>query len=165
MAIFDPRTRPRTTRAGKRGGMLYDAAAPPRRRQPPPPPNWRSEIVGLSGLNVLAGIWLIIAPWVLTYGARDPKWNDVVFGAIVAVLAFSRVMGATGVGIGAYRLEILSLINALIGGWLVVAAFTIDFSVRASWNDVVLGVIVFLLAVSSADAAARLPFRRSTRRD
>lgn len=69
-------------------------------------------------------------------------------------------MGARGVTIGAYRVEILSLINVLIGGWLVVAAFTIDFSVRASWNDVVLGVVVFLLAVSSADAAARIPFRR-----
>lgn len=84
MAIFDPRTRPRSRRPLKRGEMLQDQAIVRRDpAPPPPPPDGRSEVVGLSGLNVLAGIWLIIAPWVLVYGARDPKWNDVVFGAIV----------------------------------------------------------------------------------
>ena len=168
MAIGDPKTRPRTRGplarrgAGDRRGpldrstTLYDEAALPGGGGPPPPRgDWRSEIIGLSGLNVLAGIWLIIAPWVLGYSAKDPRWNDVVFGIIVGILALIRVMGA-------YRAEVLSLVNALIGAWLVVAAFTIDYSIRASWNDVILGVIVFLLAVSSADASAHLPGRRRT---
>jgi hypothetical protein len=34
-----------------------------------------------SGLNVLAGIWLIIAPFVLGYDDGDPYWNDIVFGS------------------------------------------------------------------------------------
>src|SRR5437868_13716449 len=52
--------------------------------------DWRSEIVSLSGLNVIAGIWLIIAPWVLGYSGRDPRWNDVVFGIIVGIFALVR---------------------------------------------------------------------------
>jgi hypothetical protein len=39
-----------------------------------------------SGLNVLAGIWIIIAPFVLGYDDGDPYWNDLVLGAIVFVL-------------------------------------------------------------------------------
>jgi hypothetical protein len=105
--------------------------------------------VGLSGLNVIAGIWLIIAPWVLAYSRRDPRWNDVVFGIIVGIFALTRASGA-------YREEWLSWLNALIGIWLFVAAFTIDHTGQAVWNDIILGIIVFLLAIGSAEATAHL---------
>jgi hypothetical protein len=114
---------------------------------PPPTRDWRSDVVGLSGLNVIAGVWLIIAPWVLGYSTRDPRWNDVVFGIIVGILALTRATGA-------YREEWLSWINALIGIWLFVAAFTIDHTGVATWNDIILGIIVFVLAVGSAEATA-----------
>jgi hypothetical protein len=107
----------------------------------------------LSGLNVLAGIWLIIAPWVLGYSAEDPRWNDVVFGIIVGVFALTRAFGA-------YREDWLSWVNALIGVWLFVAAFTIDQTSVARWNDIVLGIIVFGLAIGSAEATANLLPRR-----
>jgi len=121
---------------------------------PPAPPaaaparGWRSDVITLSGLNVLAGIWLIIAPWWLGYNSSDPKWNDVVFGAIVAVLAAVRAGGG-------FRATELSVINALIGVWLFVAAFTIDSSGAAMANDIVLGVIVFVLGIGSAMASER----------
>ena len=126
-------------------------------RSAPPPPDVRSEITVLSGFNVLAGIWLVIAPWVLGYSATDPKWNDVVFGAVIGLLALTRATGAS-------RAEWLSWINALIGAWLFVSAFTIDHSTVAAWNDAVAGVAVCLLAIGSADAAGRLlPGRRASR--
>ena len=120
---------------------------------PPEPPqnDWRDNIVGLSGLNVIAGIWLIIAPWVLGYTAGDPKWNDVVFGIIVGCFALIRAAGA-------YRESWLSIANAVIGVWLFIAAFTIDASGTAAANDIILGVIVFLLAVGSATSTPS--FRR-----
>jgi membrane-bound ClpP family serine protease len=120
-------------------------------------PDWRGEIMSLSGLNIIAGIWLIIAPWVLAYRVTDPRWNDVVFGIIIAVIAFVRAFGA-------YREEGLSWINALIGVWLFVAAFTIDRSGVASGNDIILGVIVFLLAAGSAEATADFMRRRDLAR-
>lgn len=142
-------TRPTRVPARPRRGAEPRPVAPP-----PPRRNWRDEIVTLSGLNVIAGAWLIIAPWVLGYSGRDPRWNDVVFGAIVAAFAAIR-MG------GAFRDAWLSAINAAIGVWLFVAAFTIDVSSTAATNDIIVGVIVFLLAIASASAtpALRRPVR------
>jgi SPW repeat len=50
-----------------------------------------------SGLNLLAGIWLIIAPFVLGYGDGDPYWNDIVFSVIVFVLALISATARGGV--------------------------------------------------------------------
>ena len=112
----------------------------------------------MSGLNVLVGVWLVIAPWVLGYWRTDPRWNDVACGVVVGALAARRATAP-------FRAVWLSWINALVGAWLFVAAFTIDRSVTAGWNDAVAGVVVFLLAVSSITASQRLvPWRRSSRR-
>lgn len=158
MATRDPSTRPRLRPPGRRRGTLYDAPRPPQGAvPPPPPPDGRREVSFLSGLNVLAGIWLIIAPWVLGYSRNDPKWNDVIFGALIAIYAFVRASGG-------FWDAWLSLINMLIGAWIFVAAFAIDSSTVASWNDIILGVIVFILAASSADATATMwPWRRDRR--
>jgi hypothetical protein len=123
---------------------LTRAEAPLEPAPPPTPRDWRDEVIGLSGLNVIAGIWLIVAPWVLGY-SKDPYWNDIVFGAIVALIALARVSGA-------YRASWLSWINALIGIWLFISAWVVDKTGTAGGNDVILGVIVFILAVASASA-------------
>jgi SPW repeat len=107
---------------------------------------WRSTVMAASGLNVLAGIWLIIAPFVLGYSGGDPYWNDIVFGAITGLIALARVAGA-------YRAAWLSWINALIGVWIFVSAFWLDATSTAKTNDIILGAIVFVLAVASATAS------------
>ncbi len=39
-------------------------------------------------LNLLAGIWLFISPWVLSYsGMRTALWNALIVGALVFILA------------------------------------------------------------------------------
>jgi len=43
-------------------------------------------MTGLSWLNVLAGIWLIVAPWILGHQTLASKINDVILGVIVAVV-------------------------------------------------------------------------------
>jgi SPW repeat-containing protein len=117
--------------------------------EPAPPPrpagDWRAAVATASGLNVLAGIWLIIAPFVLGYRGGDPIWNDVVFGAIVAILGLVRVSGA-------YRAAELSWVNAIVGAWIFVSAFWLDASGTASANDIIFGIVVFVLALASATA-------------
>jgi hypothetical protein len=113
----------------------------------PPAGSWRDEVTGAATLNVLAGIWLIIAPFVLGYRDGDPYWNDIVFGAVVVLLAGARAFGA-------YRQAWMSWLNMLIGAWLFASAFWLDSSGRAAWNDVVLGIIVFVLGAVSASATA-----------
>lgn len=154
MALGDPRLRPpRRGLIPRRGGGYYHQA--PLRPPPPapPPPNGGRQIAALSSLNVIAGIWLIIAPWVLGYNDLDPKWNDVIFGIVIGVFAITRATGA-------FWDEWLSWINALVGGWLFVAAFTIDHSSIASANDIVLGIVVFLVALASASVTAAVLARR-----
>jgi len=107
---------------------------------------WRSTVMAASGLNVLAGIWLIVAPFVLGYGGGDPYWNDIVFGAITGLIALSRVAGL-------HRQSWLSWVNALIGVWIFVSAFWLDATSTAATNDIVLGAIVFVLAIVSATAS------------
>lgn len=42
----------------------------------------------ISFLNGLAAVWLVIAPFILSYNRTVAYWNEVVVGIIVGVLAF-----------------------------------------------------------------------------
>src|SRR4051794_13253041 len=57
-------------------------------------PHWRDEVIGAAGLNVIAGIWLILSPWILGYTGPDATWNPIVCGAIILVLALARLAKA-----------------------------------------------------------------------
>jgi hypothetical protein len=107
------------------------------------PVDWRSNVIALSGLNVVAGLWLIVAPFVLSYGDGDPIWNDVVFGAVTALIAVARASGA-------YRAAWLSLVNAAVGIWIFLSAFWLDETTTAGWNDVITGAVIAILAILSA---------------
>ena len=157
MSVDEPRTTPQRDRPALRGAGGRRPRRRPASREPAGAPrSWRSQVMVLSGLNVLAGIWLIIAPWVLGYSTSDPRWNDVVFGFVIGVLALIRATGGV-------REDWVSAINALIGIWLIVAAFTIDQTTTAMWNDVILGIVVFVLAIASVEAGTpRLAGRRSS---
>ena len=128
-----------TRPAGDPVDPRYDPALPPRDG------GWRETVTVASGVNLLAGIWLIIAPFVLGYSGGDPYWNDIAFGAIIALLALARVSGA-------YASSWMSWLNALIGVWIFIAAFWLDASATAGINDVILGIVVFVLGVASATA-------------
>lgn len=109
----------------------------------------RSQVYTASGLNIVAGLWLVIAPYVLDYAGIDQaRTNDLIVGLIVAVLASIRV----GTPL---RLEGLSWVNFVLGGWLILAPFVLGYaSGRPLWNDVILGIIVLALAAWSAMATS-----------
>jgi hypothetical protein len=132
-------------RPAARGNRLSHgpSRAPEQLSDVPPPPGAatsREQVRVAAGLNVLAGIWLIIAPFVLGYGGGDPYWNDIIFGAIVAVLAAGRALFLP-------RQTWISAINVVIGAWIFASAFWLDDTARAAWNDVILGAIVFVLGI------------------
>jgi SPW repeat-containing protein len=106
-----------------------------------------SPVATARGLTLVAGIWLIIAPFVLGYAGDDPTWNDIVFGAIVAILALAGISGLS-------RHPALSYATGLIGAWIFASAFWLESSATAAWNDVILGFVVFVLAIISARADA-----------
>ena len=134
-----------------------DGFAPPAETDYEPAPRtpgaWRAEIMSWSGLNVLAGIWLIISPFVLSYSGKDATWNPIVFGAIVGLLALGRFGGA-------FRATALSWLNMAIGVWLFISAWWLADTARAAWNVGVMGVVVFVLAALSAAATKDAMARR-----
>lgn len=112
----------------------------------------RSSVKTSSGLDILAGLWLIIAPFLLGYATiAGALWNDIILGTIVVLLAASREFGQ------GYKIAWPSWTNVVIGLWLIAAPFFLGYSyvVSAAWNDVILGIIIAALALWSALSTPR----------
>lgn len=106
-----------------------------------------SQVKKASGLNLLLGLWLVIAPFLLSYATSASRGNDITIGVIIALLATFRLLGA-------YRAAWLSWLNALLGIWLIVAPFILGYdSSRALWNDVIVGLFIAFLGLWSATAS------------
>ena len=119
-----------------------DATTPPRPRT-----------FGASGINILFGIWLILAPFILAYtGLQVAMWNDIILGVLVGVIALIRTFGTAQAG--------TSWINVLLGIWLIIAPFVLSYGDNPTprWNDVILGILIVIFAWSSA-AVPRPPAR------
>jgi hypothetical protein len=109
-------------------------------------------------LTLVAGLWLICAPYTLSYTetarSLDGYWNDALAGAVIGLAALVRL--ADPLGAVAVRVGVLAL-----GCWLVAAPFLLGYggadAPRATANEMVTGVLVALLAVVSlrAGTAAR----------
>lgn len=116
----------------------------------------RQNTAGGSWLNVLLGIWIVISPFVLGFSNRIPiMWNNIATGGAIFLLALGRSRGRYG----------LSALVVLLGIWLIISPFVLVASLRlvGVWNNVILGIIVALLALSSSTrrtqpaAATHLP--------
>ena len=106
----------------------------------------RSQAVTASGLNIIAGLWLIVAPFVLGYTAPTPRLNDIILGVVIGVFALIRTFTPL-------RATWLSWANIVLGLWLIAAPFVIGYSGQAPlYNDIVLGIIVIGLAAWSSGA-------------
>jgi len=119
--------------------------------------NPKSQVATASGLDVLAGIWLLISPFVLSFpGTTGATGNNVLFGIIIAVLAAIRAFGA-------YRASWISWLNALFGLWVLVSPWFLGFSSFTAplWNNIIMGIIVIVLSCWSAFASeSTTPTRR-----
>lgn len=100
------------------------------------------QTAGANWLNLITGIWLIIAPFALGYFNPTARTNDIWLGIIVGILAVIRLVT---------RAVWASWLNALAGVWLIVAPFVLHYSGTASiWNDVILGILVAAFALWSS---------------
>lgn len=111
----------------------------------------RIQVQWASGLNILAGLWLIVAPFVFRYGVAAAIWNDVVVGAVIAVLAIMRATSPE-------RWQSLSWTNTILGVWLIIAPFVLGYSATtmAMRNDIFLGIIVVALSLWSGYETTRM---------
>jgi hypothetical protein len=106
----------------------------------------RAQVQTASGLDVLAGIWLIISPFIIGYGAlTGATTNDVILGIVIGILAAIRFFGA-------YEAAFISWINVILGIWVLISPWVIGYSTHtgALANNIVMGIIVIILAAWSA---------------
>lgn len=104
----------------------------------------QGQAITASGLNLVAGIWLILAPFILGYGGTVAALNDLVVGIVVGVVALVRMFSAL-------RTNWLSWVNAVAGLWLIFAPSILDYTTAvARTNDIVLGIIILALSIWSA---------------
>jgi hypothetical protein len=121
----------------------------------------RETVQWTSGVNVVAGLWLIIAPFVLGYHQiQAALWNDALVGIVVAALAVARLARPL-------MNPSLSWIDAVLGLWLILAPFVLGYGgaveaealaiegpvggvQAAMWNDIIVGVIILVLGAWSA---------------
>lgn len=101
-----------------------------------------------SGLDLIAGIWLVLAPTILNYMDQVARTNDMWLGVAIAVVSFIRLINPG-------RTMWLGWINVVLGLWLIIAPFALGYVNSAPiWNDIILGIIV---AVSSLWGIGAIP--------
>ena len=105
----------------------------------------KEQIMTASGLDILAGIWLLISPFVLRFSSHYAVTNDVILGIAIAILAAIRFSGA-------FTQSWVSWVNVLLGVWVLISPWVLRFSTfhTATVNNVVMGIIVIILAGWSA---------------
>jgi SPW repeat len=110
----------------------------------------RRQVITASGLDILAGIWLVLSPFVLGYpDIANATSNDVIFGILIGILAAIRFFGV-------YVTASLSWVNAIFGLWILVSPWFLEFYHHPTplWNNVILGILVMILAGWSAMATS-----------
>ncbi len=110
----------------------------------------------LLWVNIVLGLWLLAAPYVLGYSASSVAAliNDWVLGILVIGAAWWVMAGLAG-GFAA------ALFEALCGLWLVMAPFVLNISHPPGtlFNEMVVGVIVLVVGLLVAWTLAKPPVR------
>jgi len=108
-------------------------------------------------LMLVLGAWVFFSPfWMLSYTSRGDAaaWNAYIFGAIAFVLAWAAL---------ATRQLWEEWVNLAVGGWLVIAPWVLGFygaEPGASWNQIILGALIGLDALSVVSYSRGLPAGR-----
>ncbi len=96
--------------------------------------------LGAELVNVLLGILVALAPFVLGFTRSTAKWNNIAIGiALVVVALLSR-----------WRVEVLGL-AVLLAGWLFWSPFILGFSTAAFLAANVTMAFVVIAAAASSD--------------
>jgi hypothetical protein len=103
-----------------------------------------------STLNLLAGIWLFVSPWVYGAYTSPNAWNSWIVGAVIVILSAVRIANPG-------LLPWMSWVNCLLGIWTFASPWIYGYTGNEGRfvNSLVVGVIVFVLAILSASSTPR----------
>lgn len=96
----------------------------------------------LSVINLVIGIWLIIAPYILNYGQNVAYWSEMVTGAFIVIMSLARLFMP--------HMSTPSWFNGIAGIWLIISPFIFGYNYAAAyWNSIIFGIIVAVLSYSN----------------
>ncbi|WP_224371489.1 SPW repeat protein [Hyalangium versicolor] len=97
-------------------------------------------------LSFVLGVWLFIAPLVFAYPERAARFNELIVGLAVAIVALC-----------AASRPALRFVNVALGGWLLLAPLLLGYgdSTLPTAHDIIVGVLVICMSVLSGQAPAR----------
>ncbi len=107
----------------------------------------------LSWLVAVAGLWEVLAPFILGYSLTTvAMWNAIIAGVVLIALA---VWAALSDNVGTDKT--LDWVNAVVGIWLIVSPFALGYSavLAALWNDIIVGAVVLVLAAWAANVVGK----------
>jgi hypothetical protein len=103
---------------------------------------------GLSWINFILGLWLIVAGFTIAAASRPAMAQDIILGIIIAVFAAWAAVSEAH--------PVASWIVAIAGLWTVISpGVTYGMAHAAHTNDIIVGIIVLMLGFANA------VFRRS----
>lgn len=102
-----------------------------------------------STVVLLAGLWFAVSPWIYGNSSPPTAFNNWMVGGMITTFAFMRLMEPES--------EFASWVNVLLGVWVIGSPW-IQSYVRVEprlLNTLIVGVVVFLMALISAKARTR----------
>ena len=109
--------------------------------------NYAAQAKTASSVNLLLGVWLVASAWIFLYdGSTAGAWNSVAVGAVIFVIGVTRVVSLVR--------PLLARVNVVLGLWTIASPWVFGYAAGepAMWNSVVVGIVVTLLALWSANA-------------
>lgn len=121
-----------------------------------------------SAIGVIVALWLVVSPYVLGYSVRETV-NEITCGVMLFLLEAMRVETTDCTG-GVRRDDYVEMdtaaswLSGLIGVWLMVSPFVLDYAdLRVGiWNVVVVGAVTLALAVCTAVTGTSRRRRRAS---
>ncbi len=109
------------------------------------------KIKTTSTINLLAGIWLFVSAWVYGAYTMPNAWNNWIVGALIVIFAIIRLASPP-------LMSWVSWINCALGMWTFASPWVYGYTGNTGRfaNSLIVGVIVFFLAIASAKALPRM---------
>ena len=104
----------------------------------------REQVRVASGLDMLAGLWLVLSAFVFR-SSPELIWDLALIGGVVAILSGVRALGG-------YRPSWPSWVNAILGLWVLTSPWILGRVAYPDmlWNAVITGAVIIMLAIWSA---------------
>ncbi|MFE6740245.1 SPW repeat protein [Streptomyces tubercidicus] len=115
------------------------------------------DVVLVDGPVLLVGLYCAVSPWILHFSGAQPSLmvHNLILGIAIALMA-------VGFTVAPDRMYGLSGAMCAIGVWMIISPWIVGSSPDAGviWNNVVIGVLTFLLGAMCVAAASKS--RRAT---